>query len=115
MKLMIEKLSRLTKLSIPTLRVYASRQNLGKKVGNKRVFSQADVKKLLEGSRKTQARRRATTETKKQGATKKPIKAEPIRASVGQPKVTDSTRGTPSFKSRKPSFWTRLFGGRRAE
>ena len=51
MNLTIEQLSKVTNLSVSTVRVYASQRNLGKKVGNKKIFSQAEVRILLKGSK----------------------------------------------------------------
>jgi len=113
MRLTIEELSKLTNLSISTLRVYASRQNLGKKVGNKRVFSQADVQKHLKSSKKAPGKAKSTNAKKKQGAKRKRIKSESIRTSVWHSMVAVSVPSTLSVKPSKASFWTRLFGRRR--
>jgi predicted DNA-binding transcriptional regulator AlpA len=109
MNLTINQVSKLTKLSVPTLYVYASRNRLGKKVGNKRVFSQADVQKLLNKSKKPAAKKEAKIPTKR--TRKPPAKAVPVASS----KAKAVTASSKSIKSTKPSLWTRLFGGRRQQ
>ena len=113
MKLNIGQLSRLTKLSVQTLRVYVSRQKLGKKVGNKRVFSQTDVQKLLESSKKSPAKKRSLANPKRAETTKKAIKSASGKANISKPKVSNSTRSKVVMKTAKPSLWTRLFGDRK--
>ena len=110
MKLTIEQLSKLTKLSIPTLRVYVSRQKLGTKIGNKRVYSQSDVQKLLKASKKSPAGKEMKTPAKKAISRRKPAVAK-ARASAPKPRADSSKAGSPVDHS-TPSFWTRLFGGR---
>lgn len=113
MKLTIEQASKLTKLSIPTLRVYASRQKLGKKVGNKRVFSQADVQKVLKGSKKSLAKKKAKSPLKKRS--RRTVKTEPIVASVSKPTAAKPKPNMMATRSPKPSLWTRLFGNRKQQ
>jgi len=113
MKLTIEQLSKLTKLSIPTLRVYVSRQKLGRKVGDKRVFSQSDVQKLLKSSKRPPAEKKIKPPHKKAEASKKTIQAVQKGSHVAKPNASISKAGELSTKSAKPSFWTRLFGGRK--
>jgi hypothetical protein len=113
MKLTIEQLSKLTKLSIPTLRVYVSRQKLGTKVGNKRMFTQADVQKLLKVSKKSPAKSSKLPARKSGGAKKSPATREPAKTAVARP-ATDKARASGnSGKTVKSSFWARLFGGRK--
>jgi hypothetical protein len=121
LKLTIEQVSKLTKLSIPTLRVYVSRQKLGTKVGNNRFFSQADVQKLLKGSRRPAGKPEAKTaakapskkakvaKAKKAAPRPKPAAAKPPAQKAPAPKVEK-----PEVKTKpvRPSFWSRLFGGR---
>jgi hypothetical protein len=117
MKLSMEQLSKLTKLSIPTLRVYVSRKKLGTKEGNKRVFSQSDVQKLLRDTKKAPATTKKAPVSSKKTA-RKARKAAPKAApkqqahapETAKPKSPVSKPGTP-VKTTKPSFWTRLFGG----
>ncbi len=113
MDLTIEQLSKLTKLSIPTLRVYVSRQKLGKKVGNKRVYSQSDVQKLLKASKRSPKAKAAKSTTKKSGAGRKPVKAGSKRTSAAKPKADSRKPIAPSDKSKGRSFWARIFGGRK--
>ena len=111
MKLTIEQLSKLTKLSIPTLRVYVSRQKLGTKIGNKRVYSQSDVQKLLKVSKKSPAGKKVKTPAKKVISRKKPATAL-AAAPAAKPKA-DGSKTSSRFDHSTPSFWTRLFGGRK--
>ena len=113
MKLTIEQLSKLTKLSIPTLRVYVSRQKLGTKVGEKRVFLQSDVQKLLKSGKNAPAEKKVRPRTKKAKASKKTIKVVQKRSGAAKPNDSISKPITLSAISTKPAFWTRLFGGRK--
>jgi hypothetical protein len=118
MKLTIEQLSKLTKLSIPTLRVYVSRQKLGTKVGNKRMFTQADVQKLLKVSKKSPGKSSKSPARKSGGAKKSPPAREPAKTAVARPATArpaaDKARASGnSGKTVKSSFWARLFGGRK--
>ena len=111
MNLTIEQVSKLTKLSISTLRVYTSRQKLGKKVGTRKVFSQADVQKLLKSSRKSPSKNKTKAPAKK--PSKKVIKAKPVVAPNDKAKPMSLGTEAPASKPTKQSFWTRLFGGRK--
>ena len=114
MNLSIEELSKLTKLSIPTLRVYVSRQKLGKKVGSKRVFSQSDVQKLLKVAKKSPAEKKPKSPAKKTRAAKKSVTAkQPARAGSTKPKVEAVKTKEPPTKTARTSLWARLFGGRK--
>jgi len=137
MKLTIEQVSKLTKLSIPTLRVYVSRQKLGTKEGNNRFFSQADVQKLLKGTRRSSgtAEKKPATKSSAKSASKtakKPAKAAKT-ATRAAAKATPKPAPAPRPASRpapqrpvpaapgaelkvkppRPSFWSRIFGARR--
>jgi DNA-binding transcriptional MerR regulator len=112
MKLTIEQLSKLTKLSVPTIRVYASRKNLGKKVGTKRVFSQADVQKLLKGSKTSNGKTKGKRRTAKSRITKKPSKAI-SQKETAKPKTPVTSVETPKAKLERRSLWNRLFGTRK--
>ncbi len=109
MKLTVEQVAKLTKLSVPTLRVYASRQKLGKKEGNKRYFSQDDVKKLLKGasaapSKKAPAKKAATKAQKK--VAKKPARAS--RKTVTAAPAAKHAEPVKTQKAEKKSFWSFL-------
>lgn len=111
MNLTIEQLSKATRLSVSTIRVYASQRNLGKKVRGKRVFSQADVQKLLKGSKKSPSKKIAKPRTKKVKASSKALKAKRV-ASTSPRSVTSETRSRVLTSTPyKASFWSRLFGG----
>lgn len=107
MNLTIQQLSKATKLGIPTLYTYVSRYKLGKKIGNKRVFTQADVQKLLKSAGKSPLKKAPKTAVKK--GTKRASKPESIQArksnSVGL------VQSPVASKPVKPSFWSRVFGG----
>ena len=97
MKLTIEELSKRTKLSIPTLRVYVSRQKLGTKVGNNRYFSQADVDKLTKGSSRGGGRRPA--KTAKAAKSSRPAKTARKKTAVLRFEIADSGAGLASAAS----------------
>jgi hypothetical protein len=105
MNLTIEQLSKATKLSIPTLRAYTSQRNLGKRVGNRRVFTQADVQALLKGSRGASPRKA------RKAPPKRTAKREPVAAT--KPKPMDVAAAPVVAKPMKRSFLSRLFGGRK--
>ncbi len=118
MKLTIEELSKRTKLSIPTLRVYVSRQKLGTKVGNNRYFSQADVDKLLKGSKKSGRKAAKGSKSRKVAPSRKPAKAKSARAKAVRKVPVSVKAPTPKVERPEPkpqtvkrSFWSRLFGG----
>ena len=113
MNLTIQQVSKLTKLSVPTLYTYASRQKLGRKIGNKRLFSQADVQRILKSSKKSPPKNKPKAPAKKRSNRTK--KTEPIMASVAKPIATSPKPNAMVAKSRKPSFWTRLFGSRKRQ
>ena len=107
MNLTIEQLSKATKLSVSTIRVYASQRNLGKKVGGKRIFSQADAKLLLNGSKKLASKKPSKT-------SKKPVRrtTKAVVVKVEKPKAETSPPSAVYSKSGRRSFWSRLFGNR---
>ena len=111
MKLTIEQLSKLTKLSIPTLRVYISRQKLGTKVGNKRVYSQTDVQKLLRSPKKLPAVRKPETPAGKVVARGKSERRQLAGTSTAKTEDTSSSSNTRTASESTLSFWTKLFGG----
>lgn len=111
MDLSIEQLSKLTKLSIPTLRVYVSRQKLGKKVGTKRVFSQSDVQKLLKVSKKSPTAKKTKTPARKTVAKKSAAAKETSKAPAARPRADKVKANEPAVKPAKAPFWARFFGG----
>jgi hypothetical protein len=109
MNLTIQQVSKLTKLSVPTLYAYASRKKLGKRVGNKKFFTQADVQKILRGSKKSPNKRvRSRTQKARKGT--RTVKSDLTRAPVSKAVAASSKPTTAAVKSQKPSLWTRLFG-----
>jgi hypothetical protein len=120
MKLTVEQVAKLTKLSVPTVRVYASRQKLGTKEGTKRYFSQDDVKKLLKGSSSPSATKKPAKKAKAAPARKaKPAAAKKAPKKPAKP-PQKSSQSTPVARRPEPakpqvkraSFWSRLFGGK---
>ena len=63
MKLTAEDVAKATKLSLATVRAYARQRKIGTKVGSKRLFTMADLKKFTttKGSSKAPARAKAAT------------------------------------------------------
>jgi Helix-turn-helix domain len=109
MKLTIEQVAKLTKLSVPTLRVYASRQKLGKKEGNKRYFTQDDVKKLLKGSPAPASKKKASKKAKPAAAkkaTRTPAKA--ARKTIAAAPAAKRTEPASQPVAAKKSFWSFL-------
>jgi len=115
MNLTIEQVSKLTKLSVPTLYTYASRQKLGRKIGNKRLFSQADVQKILKSSKKSPTKKKPKPAARKAIARRKLGKLEPVSASAVKLVAASPKPSTAAVKSPKRSFWTRLFGSRKRQ
>lgn len=132
MKLTIEQVAKLTKLSVPTLRVYASRQKLGTKVGNRRVFSQAEVQELLKSSKKSGAKSKGAAHSPARPAKKKTqarvskrpraaakpatAKSPPARTSTAQSAAAKPSTAKPMMPMAKPekrSFWQSIFGARK--
>jgi hypothetical protein len=112
-KLTIEQLSKLTKLSIPTLRVYVSRQKLGTKQGNRRVFSQSDVQKLLKDSKKTTVASKSKTAPKKPVVGKKSARTGAAAARGVKARAANGKPAAAAPKAARPSIWSRLFGARK--
>jgi hypothetical protein len=123
MKLTIEELSRRTKISVPTLRVYVSRKNLGKREGNKRVFSEDDVQKLLKGEKRSKksvkapgsrGKKRAQASRKRGPAKKRAAarkssakKSAPVKATPSKPAPA---KDAPQARPVQRSFWDFLRG-----
>jgi hypothetical protein len=93
--------------------VYVSRQKLGTKIGNKRFYSQSDVQKLLKVSKKSPATKKAKTPAKKVISRKKSATAAVESPSAAKPKADGSKASSHALRPNAPSFWTRLFGGRK--
>jgi len=110
MSLTVEQLAKAAKLSVSTVRVYASQRNLGKKVKGKRVFSQADVQALLKGSEKSPPKK-TTKKAPARKASKKPVKTVEVKAA--KPEAAIAKPIPVVVKTAEPSFWNRLFGNRK--
>ena len=121
MKLTIEQVSKLTKLSVPTLRVYVSRQKLGTKVGNRRLFSQAEVQELLKSSKKSSGKGKGAARSPARTAKKKPQPRTAAKPRTAKPSATKPRTAKPPVakpempmpKPEKRSFWQRIFGERK--
>jgi hypothetical protein len=111
--LTIEQLSKLTKLSVPTLRVYVTRKKLGRRVGKSRVFSQADVQKLLKTSKGSNGKTRAKPKTPRVRTSKGRLNSKPNKRETVDPKVVQPKNESPNLESKKKGFWSSLFGGRK--
>jgi len=112
MILTIEQLSKKTKLSVSTIRVYTPKLKLGKQVGNKRVYSEADVKKLMKESSKPSTKKSSKPSAKQ--AAKKASTKRATRKAV-KPRPVAKEEDAPTSASRKSSFWDRIFGGNKKE
>ena len=113
MKLTIEQVSKLTKLSVATLRVYVSRKKLGTKVGNKRVFSQLDVQKLLKSSKQTDGKNKGKPKPNVAKAARKPARTRATRQSPIK-KTAPLTKVEHAMpRPEKRSFWKSFFGTRK--
>jgi DNA-binding transcriptional MerR regulator len=109
MKLTIEQVAKQTKLKVATIRVYSSRMNLGTKEGNRRLFSPADVKKLLKDTaKKTTAKRKVKKAVARRGASKVRVQEAQKQTVTNRPK--EAKVESQPLKVEKRSFWSRLFG-----
>ena len=113
MKLTIEQVSKQTKLSVATLRVYVSRLKLGTKTGNRRVFSQSDVQKILKNVKGSHGKSKGKAKPKLAKAARKPRDVSAPKHSTVRTKIplakTEQSMPTPE----KRSFWKSLFGTRK--
>jgi N-acetylmuramoyl-L-alanine amidase CwlA len=108
MSLSMEQVARLTKLSVERIRAYASRQDLGTKVGSRRVFSQSDVKKLLKASDKNKARARTKVTAQKPKQKRTPLKETRKQAPLGIEKKAQIAIPVSIAKPEKKPFWSFL-------
>lgn len=108
MNLTIQQVAKNTKLSVPTLYTYASKQKLGKTVGNRKVFSQTDVQKLMMASRKSKPTKKTKPPAKKgiKHAVKRAV------AYLSKPIEVSPTPKVPASPIVKRFAWTRLLFGR---
>jgi DNA-binding transcriptional MerR regulator len=113
MKLSIEQVSKLTKLSVATLRVYVSRQKLGTKAGNRRVFSQSDVQKILKKSKGSNGKSKGKTKPNVAKAVIQPAQIRATKQSTIKTKALLSKTDRAMPKPEMRSFWRSLFGTRK--
>ncbi len=120
MKLTVEQVAKMTKLSTATVRLYASRKKLGTKEGNRRYFSKQDVEELRgtpsSASRKTKTASKAAKKGKpagKKAAAKKPVARKATRKRLpkaASAPVTAEAKGKPAAmpepRVEKRSFWS---------
>ena len=105
MKLTMEQLSKQTKLSVATLRVYVSRQKLGTKVGNRRVFSQSDVQKILKNSQRSKEKSKGKKKANVGKVVRKPTRVRATKQSIITKKAPLAKRDQTTAKPEKRSFW----------
>jgi len=133
MKLTVEEVAKLTKLSVATIRLHAAKKKLGTREGNRRYFSREDVD-TIKGSSRSAGGKQAAAGRKPAGrkpAAKKPAtrkaavkKAAPKNAAparrrgrppakkpaapalVQQPKARQAASPAPVQKPAKRSFWS---------
>lgn len=115
MKLTVEQVAKMTKLSTATVRLYASRKKLGTKEGNRRYFSKQDVEAISgtssTASKKSKAASKGTAKPAKRGrpagkkaAAKKPVAKQAARKSL--PKAAAApVAAKPEPRVEKRSFW----------
>ncbi len=108
MNLTIQQVAKITKLSVPTIYSYTSKLGLGRKVGRTKIFTQADVQKLLKG--KPRAKKTDKPRPRKAAANRETVQTEPTPTIGTKLKTAEPKSGTLSVKPPKASFWTRLFG-----
>ena len=93
MKLTAKDVAKATKLSLTTVRVYASQRKIGTKEGGKRFFSKADIKKFT-------ASAQSSRPNKPKSIKKTTVKIKPVARQVPQYQ--------PEAKPVKRSFWDSL-------
>jgi hypothetical protein len=109
MSLSIEQVAKLTKLSVARVRAYTSTQHLGTKVGSRRVYSQADVKKLVKISEKNPATAKRMAMPPKPKHHAAPRKRTRKQASLGKEKTALVAPPISVTKPQKKPFWSFLF------
>jgi hypothetical protein len=82
---------------------------LGKKAGNRRLYSKADVQKLLKISKKSPPKNKPKAPAKK--TSRKATK--PKRNEAVKTETTSYSQSPVAAKPTQKSFWSRLFGGRK--
>lgn len=116
MKLTVEQVATMTKLSTATVRLYASRKKLGTKEGNRRYFSKKDVEELTgpssSSSRKSKAAQKGKP-TGKKAVGKKAVGKKATRKRLpkaASASVTAEANSKPAMKPEprveKRSFWS---------
>jgi len=107
MNLTVQQVAKTTGLALQTVYAYSSRLKLGKTVGGKKVYSKADVQKILTKARKSPPRKRTKPSVKK-------VVKKAVRRAVAY--VSKPIEVTPTAKAStptvKPFRWTRFLFGR---
>ena len=122
MKLTVEEVAKLTKLSVATIRLHAAKKKLGTKEGNRRYFTRKDVDEIKGSSSsgsstKKPARSRKPTGQKPAAgkpAGKKPLGRPPAARKVSAPPVVEVKArqvAKPEPRPEKRSFWS-IFSAR---
>jgi hypothetical protein len=126
MKLTVEEVAKLTKLSVATIRLHAAKKKLGTREGNRRYFSREDVD-VIKGSSPSAGAKRAAPGRKPAGrkpaatksAAKKPAPKSAVPAKRrGRPPAKKPAAPAPQLKAKpaaapapvqkpaKRSFWS---------
>jgi hypothetical protein len=114
MKLTVEEVAKLTKLSVATVRLHAANKKLGIREGNRRYFSRQDVETIKGSSRSAGGKQPASGRkpagrkpaAKKNAARKAAVKKNAAPAPVQQPKTRQAASAAPAQKPAKRSFWS---------
>ncbi len=120
MKLTVEQVAKMTKLSTATVRLYASRKKLGTKEGNRRYFSKKDVEELTGASSSTSKKSKVASKAAQKGkpSGKKAVgkklvgkkaarKRLPKAASASvMPESKSKPTAKPEPRVEKRSFWS---------
>jgi len=117
MKLTVEEVAKLTKLSVATIRLHAAKKKLGTKEGNRRYFSRKDVEEITGSSSSGSATKKPVKSRKPAGkkpaagkpAGKKPLGRPQAARKISAPPVVEAkTRqvAKPEPRPEKRSFWS---------
>ena len=124
MKLTVEEVAKLTKLSVATVRLHAANKKLGTKEGNRRYFSGKDVEAIKASSSSGSANKKAAKAEKKTAkkpgrkpaAKKAAVKKSPARSQAKRPAGKPVLESKPKLavkqesqpQPEKRSFWSFL-------
>jgi hypothetical protein len=111
MKLTVEEVAKLTKLSVATIRLHAAKKKLGTKEGNRRYFSRKDVDEIKGSSSSGSAAKRPAGKkpADRKPAGKKPLRKPPAGRKLSAPPVVETKArqvAKPEPRPEKRSFWS---------